>query len=77
MQTNFELPGLGGRVIPVPVPRSRGASRSADARPLLTNPTRFLLRAHVEVARTEAKENLVWSLLAVGAALTLALSFSL
>ena len=71
MEMNYDVPVLSRSpvALPVPVRKTRPVQTRAARSPAV------LARAHLEIARTEARENMVWIVLSIGALLLLFLSF--
>jgi hypothetical protein len=71
MQMNYDVPALPRPPVVLPVP----VRKAGSAQPRAARSPAVLARAHLEAARTEARENLVWLALSIGALLLLFLSF--
>lgn len=71
MEMNYDVPVLSRPAVALPVPSRKPRTAQSHA-PISRG---VLAYAHLETARTEARENLVWMALSIGALLLLFLSF--
>ena len=75
MQMNYDIPVFRPGPISIPVVEKEPRESRPSSTSFATQPNRALARAHLEVARTEARENLVWMALALGGLGVLIVSF--
>jgi hypothetical protein len=75
MPMNYDIPVLSPGPISLPVPGQQARERRPNSTGRATHPIHALTRAHLEAARTEKRENLVWLALAVGGLGVLVVSF--